>query len=61
MDDCDWQTDSAGTPSSCTGHNIDHPLGTTAGKYLYQETSSGWCVSSGLEAQNDDKGDERKE
>lgn len=25
VDDCDWQADSAGTPSSYTGHNIDHP------------------------------------
>jgi len=29
VDDCDWQTDSAGTPSSNTCSNIDHTLGTT--------------------------------
>jgi len=62
VDDCNWQTDSAGTPSSNTCPNIDLTLGTTAGKYLYQETSSGWCMGSGLEAKNDGgNGDEREE
>ena len=34
-----WNRDSGGTGSSGTGLTIDHTLGTTAGYYLYAETS----------------------
>ena len=34
-----WNRDSAGTGSSGTGLTTDHTLGTTAGYYLYAETS----------------------
>lgn len=42
-DNCDWQTDSGGTPSFSTGPSVDHTLGTGSGNYLYMEVSSGWC------------------
>jgi hypothetical protein len=42
-DNCDWQTDSGGTPSSNTGPSVDHTLGTSGGEYFYMEVSSGWC------------------
>jgi len=41
-----WSVDNGGTPSSSTGPSIDHTLGTSSGKYVYLETSSG---SSGAE------------
>ena len=34
-----WNRDNGGTPSSSTGLTTDHTLGTTAGYYLYVETS----------------------
>lgn len=34
-----WLLDSAGTSSSNTGSTVDHSLGTTAGYYVYFETS----------------------
>ena len=34
-----WNRDAAGTPSSGTSSTIDHTLGTTAGFYVYAETS----------------------
>ena len=38
-----WNRDAAGTGSQNTGSGIDHTLGTTAGFYLYFESSgSGW-------------------
>ena len=36
-----WNRDAAGTPSSSTSSTIDHTLGTTAGFYVYAETSGG--------------------
>jgi hypothetical protein len=36
-----WLRDAAGTPSSLTSSTIDHTLGTTAGFYVYAETSGG--------------------
>jgi len=36
-----WRVDVAGTSSGSTGPSIDHTLGTSAGKYLYLETSGG--------------------
>lgn len=48
LDDLDWLTDSAGTPSSGTGPAIDHNPGATSGKYLYLEVSE-YCL--GQEAQ----------
>ncbi len=36
-----WELDAGGTPSSLTGPNIDHTLGTAAGKYVFTEASSG--------------------
>ncbi len=55
-DDGDWRADSAGTPSTATGpgststtsgvgSGTDYSPGTTAGTYLYTE-SSGGCVNS---------------
>ena len=35
-----WNRDAAGTPSGATSSTIDHTLGTTAGFYVYAETSS---------------------
>lgn len=35
----DWRTFSGSTPSSLTGPDVDHTLGTNAGKYLYVEPS----------------------
>lgn len=39
-DDQDWLVDVGGTTSSSTGPSVDHTLGTSAGKYLYFESSS---------------------
>ena len=39
--DYPWTVDVDGTFSSNTGPEVDHTLGTTTGKYLYTETSSG--------------------
>jgi len=40
-DNADWRTYSGTTPSSYTGTSgIDHSMGTSAGKYLYMESSS---------------------
>lgn len=36
----DWSTGSGNTPSSNTGPNSDHTLGSKAGKYLFIETSA---------------------
>lgn len=36
-----WQADVGGTGSSGTGPTVDHTLGTTAGSYIYLETSTG--------------------
>ena len=49
-DDCDMQVDSGGTPSSDTGPSVDHTYGDATHKYLYLETSSGWCQGVGLYA-----------
>src|ERR1043166_6138698 len=38
-DQTDWTTYSGATPTSNTGPDADHTLGTTAGKYLYVEAS----------------------
>ena len=35
----DWDIDAGGTPSSNTGPDVDHTLGTSAGYYLYTEDS----------------------
>ena len=40
-DDIDWRVDAGGTPSVGTGPSVDHNPGTTNGKYLYLEASSG--------------------
>lgn len=50
-DDCDMQTDSGGTPSTGTGPSVDHTYGDSTHKYLYLETSSGWCQGTDLYAQ----------
>lgn len=34
-----WAVDSAGTPSTGTGSTVDHSVGTTAGYYVFFETS----------------------
>jgi hypothetical protein len=39
--DPDWTADNGGTTSSATGPDVDHTLGTSAGIYIYLETSSG--------------------
>ncbi|XP_038071819.1 MAM and LDL-receptor class A domain-containing protein 1-like [Patiria miniata] len=39
-DDFDWTLDNGGTPSSGTGPNADHTLGTSNGVYIYTEASS---------------------
>lgn len=39
-DDQDWLVDVGGTSSSSTGPSVDHTLGTSAGKYLYFESSA---------------------
>jgi hypothetical protein len=49
-DDCDMQADSGGTPSSDTGPSVDHTYGDSTHKYLYLETSSGYCQGDGLYA-----------
>ncbi|MFH2095519.1 MAG: hypothetical protein ABIJ16_07435, partial [Bacteroidota bacterium] len=36
-----WQIDAGGTSSTNTGPTVDHTLGTTLGKYIYTEASSG--------------------
>ena len=41
FDDNDWRTDRDGTPSAGTGPNVDHTLGSSAGKYLFTEASGG--------------------
>lgn len=43
-DDLDWLVDVNGTSSGGTGPSVDHTLGTTAGKYVYIETS---CSGTG--------------
>lgn len=43
-DDIDWRVNSGATPSTGTGPDIDHTLGTTAGRYLYLEASNN-CFS----------------
>ena len=39
-DDAEWTTDNGGTSSSSTGPSVDYSDGTSAGKYLYIESSS---------------------
>ncbi|UCF62747.1 MAG: choice-of-anchor D domain-containing protein, partial [bacterium] len=39
-DDFDWYVDAGGTPSASTGPSVDHTLGTSAGKYMFTESSS---------------------
>lgn len=39
--DPDWTADNGGTGSTGTGPDVDHTLGTAAGKYVYLETSGG--------------------
>ncbi|MCB9855564.1 MAG: hypothetical protein H6818_07725 [Phycisphaerales bacterium] len=45
-DNFDWTRDSAGTPSSGTGPSVDHTLGTSAGFYMFTETSQGSAGST---------------
>jgi PKD repeat protein len=40
IDDIDWRVNSGGTPSTNTGPDVDHTLGTAAGKYAYLEASA---------------------
>ena len=40
----DWTVDEGGTSSSATGPSVDHTLGTSAGHYIYTETS---CSGTG--------------
>jgi PKD repeat protein len=47
VDDIDWRVLSGATPSTNTGPDVDHTLGTAAGKYVYLEAST--CF--GAEAQ----------
>ncbi len=35
-----WRADAGGTPTTISGPNVDHTLGTNVGKYLYTEASS---------------------
>jgi hypothetical protein len=44
VDDLDWLADVGGTGSGGTGPSVDHTLGTSAGKYLFVETS---CSGTG--------------
>ena len=44
-DDIDFRTDAGGTPSNFTGPSVDFNPGTSNGKYVYLEASSG-CDSS---------------
>ncbi|MFC1697127.1 LamG-like jellyroll fold domain-containing protein, partial [Nanoarchaeota archaeon] len=46
-DTCDWQVYSNNTESGSTGPSLDNTLGTTSGKYLYVETSPGYCNING--------------
>ncbi len=39
-DDIDWRVNSGATPSTDTGPDADHTLGTAAGRYLYLEASN---------------------
>jgi hypothetical protein len=39
-DNNDWAVDVGGTPTTNTGPDVDHTLGTAAGKYLYVEASA---------------------
>ncbi len=41
-----WKVDIAGTPSGLTGPSIDNTLGTSAGKYLFLESSYGTAGDS---------------
>ncbi len=43
----DWTLDSSGTPTGNTGPVVDHTKGTSAGYYLYMETSSGAAYTAG--------------
>ena len=43
----DWRRDSAGTPSSSTGPQLDHTMGTSSGFYAYVETSGGYAYNAG--------------
>ena len=43
----DWRRDSAGTPSSSTGPQLDHTMGNSSGFYAYVETSSGYAYRAG--------------
>ncbi|MEO0899466.1 MAG: PKD domain-containing protein [Bacteroidota bacterium] len=40
-DESDWRTDANGTASNNTGPDVDYSEGTTAGRYLYTESSGG--------------------
>jgi hypothetical protein len=44
----DWLAEDGSTPSSATGPDIDHTLGTATGKYVYTETSGCTNVSAHL-------------
>jgi MYXO-CTERM domain-containing protein len=46
LDDQDWTVDVGGTTSTNTGPSVDHTLGTSAGKYLYTETTG--CTNNSL-------------
>ncbi len=39
-DDIDWRVNNGGTPSTGTGPDVDHTLGTNVGKYVYTEASN---------------------
>ncbi len=45
-----WYRRQGSTPSRSTGPNHDNTIGDASGTYIYMETSSGYCYSSGDEA-----------
>jgi hypothetical protein len=46
IDDFDWKVNNGATPTTSTGPDVDHTFGTTAGKYIYLETSYCYNKSS---------------
>ncbi|HYE79678.1 MAG TPA: hypothetical protein VEI97_16955, partial [bacterium] len=47
-DDIDWRVSSGPTPSTHTGPDVDHTLGTAAGRYLYLEPSNGCTAKTAV-------------